>query len=229
MRHVELRLHLDLAGGVESCELRGKFAPRRQFVVCATAERLCRIVSPQHPYCFRPRSVGRKARQVDEGAYCRVAGAKDRKPLARVAPPLFSEHIGHTIGDPRGRFDFADCTKAIGPGGIRREPCSGCVYNCIGAQRFWTAPVLVTHHERRDGAMTTKPYGCFVSEDACRHGENRKNKAHHKRSQDGLLRMACHNKRPKADYPGADAVEFKTVRAIAEDVAKRLSISQNGG
>ena len=78
-----------------------------------------------------------------------MAGAKDRNPLARVAPPLFSEHIGHTIGDPRGRFDFADCTKAIGPGGIRREPRSGCVYNCIGAQRFWTAPVLVTQLERR--------------------------------------------------------------------------------
>src|SRR3954464_6617072 len=113
MRHVELRLDLDLAGGVESCELRGKFAPRRQFVVCATAERLCRIVPPQHPYCFRPRSVGRKARQVDEGAYCRVAGAKDRNPLARVAPPLFSSPIRPTLDDPRCRLAFLLSPSAI--------------------------------------------------------------------------------------------------------------------
>src|SRR5881392_408700 len=111
------------------------------------------ISSPRNRSPVRPARVRKPHVAAQSRSYARLDRLDVRAPadirLPGPAGSLFSEHIGHTIGDPRGRFDFADCTKAIGPGGIRREPCSGCVYNCIGAQRFWTAPVLVTQLERR--------------------------------------------------------------------------------
>ena len=147
MRHAEFALYPDLAGGDQCGERRAQFAAGGELVVCPAAERLGRIVAAQQPDRLGLRRLRRELGEIGEGANRGMSRAQHRDGFAGIARAVFSEHVGHPVGDPVRRLRFADGVEAVGAGRVWRMPGAGDVDDGIGADDFRALPVLIADFE----------------------------------------------------------------------------------
>ena len=149
LRNPEFAFHLDSSCGHQCGKRRAKLAAGGKLVVRATAKGFRGIVASQQPDRLGLRRLFREFRQIGQRADRGMSGAEHRDGLAGIARAVFSQHVGHSVGDPVRGLRLANGGEAIRARRVRRMPGAGYVDHRIGLDDFRTFPVLITDFERR--------------------------------------------------------------------------------